>query len=252
MTLQARKLDFSRGERRILRQVDFSLEPGELLGLIGPNGAGKSTLLRILAGLLDASGEIRLQQRPLREITARERARIISYLPQKSSAHWPIAVERLVALGRLPHLGNCQRPGPQDQQRVKRVMEQTDTLQFRDRPFTTLSGGEQARVLLARALASDPSILLADEPVAALDPAHQLEIMQLLRDHCDQGGCAVVVLHDLALAANFCDQLQLLHQGQTLACGDPRQVLDSDNLETAFQLRLSNSECLFQMPWSHS
>ncbi len=250
MTLNGKGLSLRLGERLVLRSVDFRLEDGELLGLIGPNGAGKSSLLRIIAGLLPPlDGNLELDGRPLGDLSARERARVIGYLPQKSQAHWPVAVERLVELGRIPHLGNWQRPGESDRKRVREVMIQTDTLQFAERPFTALSGGEQARVLLARALASDPRLLLADEPVAALDPAHQMEIMQLLRRHCDQGGSAVVVLHDLALAAHFCDRLQLLHQGETLVSGTPAEVLTADHLERAFQLRLTNPERLFSLPW---
>ena len=156
-------------------------------------------------------------------------------------------------LGRLPHLESWQRPTPRDRSIIERVIVQTDLLHLRERPFNRLSGGEQARVLLARALVTEPDILLADEPVAALDPAHQLDVMQLLSDHCEAGQSVIVVLHDLTLAAHYCHRLQLLYEGATLADGEVDEVLSDDNLATAYAIELieSDDEVLtpFSLPW---
>jgi len=237
------------GGRRIVDGVDLQLGPGELLGLIGPNGAGKSSLLRLLAGLLEAdSGEVRLDQCLLADYGAGERARRIAWLPQQAEVHWPVSVEMLVGLGRSPHLGDRQGPGQGDRAIIEQVLRQTGLLGLRQRPFPTLSGGERARVLLARALVTQPQCLLADEPVAALDPAHQLDVMELLGDYCSRGMGSLVVLHDLALAARFCSRLVLLHQGRVLAAGPAAEVLTSANLARAYGIAVDPA-CLFAHPW---
>jgi iron complex transport system ATP-binding protein len=238
--LQANNISLAIDGTSILNAVDLKLNAGELLGLIGPNGAGKSTLLRTIAGLTQPeSGSIVLDNHNLLEIEAKTRAKKIAYLAQDGPVHWPLIVERLIELGRLPHLDGWQHPSSKDMELIKRVMQQTDVEHLRERIFDTLSGGEAMRVLLARTLVTEPVILLADEPVAALDPAHQLKVMQLLRDHCDSGGAAVLVLHDLALASHFCDRLQLLNAGETVAEGDSATVLSEENLAEVYGIRVN-------------
>ena len=239
----------------ILHHVTLQLDAGEMLGLIGPNGAGKSSLLKIIVGILDpTSGNLRLQGRPLRELPDQDRARQIAYLAQAGTAHWPISVERVVALGRLPHLGSWHNASTADRRAIERALQQTGLVALAGRPFTTLSGGEKARVLLARALAVEPLVMLADEPVAALDLAHQLEVMDLLRAHCDAGGAALVVLHDLRLAAHYCNRLQLLYRGETLATGRPESVISNANLRHAYGVEIRHqAESLMQafaLTWS--
>ncbi|MCU7860370.1 MAG: ABC transporter ATP-binding protein, partial [Candidatus Thiodiazotropha sp. (ex Lucinoma kastoroae)] len=159
--LSGHALCFCCDAQPILDDVDITLAGGEMLGLIGPNGAGKSTLLRLLAGVITADkGVLSLEGKPISTVTPRERARRIAYLPQLSEIAWPMSVERLVALGRIPHLEPWQHPGPYDTEIIERVIAETDLLPYRDRPFNTLSGGEQARVVLARAMVSEPDILL--------------------------------------------------------------------------------------------
>ncbi len=252
--LRAEDLCFYRGERVILDEVDLELGRGEMLGLIGPNGAGKSSLLRLLAGVATPNaGSLWLDGKTYESISRHDRARRIAYLPQLNQIAWPLSVERLVELGRLPHLEPWQQPDSNDRAIIERVIVQTDLLDLRQRPFDTLSGGEQARVLLARALVTEPDILLADEPVAALDPAHQLDVMELLSNHCDTGQSVIVVLHDLTLAAHYCDRLQLLLDGATLAEGLPEDVLNEDNLADAYAIELTEPEesalGLFSLPW---
>jgi iron complex transport system ATP-binding protein len=250
--LSGKAISFSAGEHTILENVDLELKPGELLGLIGPNGAGKSTLLKILTGLLQASqGEITIEGTPLKSIAGHILGRKLAYLAQDGSAHWPVQVERLVELGRIPHLGSWQHLGGEDLEAVEQAMRSTDILALRNRIFTTLSGGERMRVLLARALAVEPRIVLADEPVAALDPSHQLEVMELFRNHCNSGGAAIVVLHDLSLAAHFCNRLLLLDQGQKVADDIPSEVLTEQNLRSVYNIayRPPSEGSPFQHPW---
>ena len=246
--LRADSVSFSLNNRSILSKLHISINAGELVGLIGPNGAGKSTLLRLLAGLNTVdSGTIKLDGLPLRSLSIRARARQIGWLEQLGTVHWPISVERLVSLGRLPHLTAWQRPGKPDYKAINQALIDTDCMDLRHRNSMTLSGGEQARVLLARALAAEPRILLADEPVSALDLGHQLQTMDVLRRFaCDDRAC-VVVLHDLSLAARYCDRLYLLNHGNLIAHGSVSTVLSNSNIRQVYGVDVI-SGC-DQVPW---
>jgi iron complex transport system ATP-binding protein len=215
-----------------------TLERGELLGIIGPNGAGRSTLVAALAGLRElAAGSVVLDDQELSALSARERAQRIAYLPQLSEVSWPIAVERLVELGRLPHLQLRARMNEADHAAVSRALELTDTFTLRERSVATLSGGERARAMLARALATQSAYLVADEPVAHLDPRYQRSVFACLRAAAREGAGVVVVLHDLSLALQFCDRLVLLHVGKISADGPPEEVINAPSTHAAFALR---------------
>lgn len=204
------------GGRPVLQDVSIEIRSGEVLGLVGPNGAGKTSLLRVLAGLL----------RPERgQVTAPAGAGAIGYLPQQGEVHWPVTVRHLVSLGRLPHLPPFARPGAADAARIDAALAATAVEHLAERPMTDISGGERARVHLARVLAGTPRLLLADEPVAGLDPRHQLEVMALFRRQAGEGRGVVMVVHDLALAARFCDRVVLLDRGRLAADGAPAAVL---------------------------
>lgn len=219
----------------ILRGLDVDVRPGELVGLIGPNGAGKSTLLRLLCGLeAPTTGSVHWQQQPLLSVTAEQRARLIGYLAQGARAQWPVSVQRVVELGRLPYQGLWARQRAEDSAAVERAMQLAEVTAYRNRIATTLSGGEQTLVMLARIFATQPQLIFADEPVAALDPYHQLHVMELLRAHAKHDNAAVVVLHDLGLAARFCDRLFLFRHGTVYASGTPTQVLTQDNLREVY------------------
>ncbi|MFQ5937871.1 MAG: ABC transporter ATP-binding protein, partial [Acidiferrobacterales bacterium] len=224
-----------------------------LVGLIGPNGSGKTTLLRVLLNLQSVvSGHVRLDDQDLHAINRRAIARRVAYLPQGGDCHWPLTVERLVALGRLPHRAPWRALSHDDESAIARAMASADVEYLAQRVVTTLSGGERTRAHLARALAGEPQILLTDEPVASLDPYHQLQVMELLRAVARQGGAVVVVLHDLTLAARFCDRLVLLHQGSVVAEGQPKDVLTEDNLLATYRieaLRGSRSGEDYVLPW---
>ncbi|MGE3474313.1 MAG: ABC transporter ATP-binding protein [Rhodospirillaceae bacterium] len=230
-TLSLRHLAVRYGARPVLNGVTLDLAPGSLIGLIGPNGAGKTTLLRACASLIpSAGGELVLDGRGLEGWDRRARARTIGYLAQEKAALWPVAAGRLVALGRLPHLGPWDSLAPSDEAEVEKAMRATDVLHLADRPVTELSGGELARVLIARLLAGAPSVLLADEPVSGLDPAHAMQVLAIFRALAHEGRTVVVVLHDLTLASRFCDRLVLMDAGVVAADGAPLEVLSAGNL----------------------
>ncbi|MHA1113035.1 MAG: ABC transporter ATP-binding protein [Alphaproteobacteria bacterium] len=236
----------------IVTGAALSASAGELVGLIGPNGAGKTTLLRAVAGLAPHDGAVRLDGRPASALSRRAFARAVAYLPQGHGVHWPLTVRRLVALGRLPHLLPWQRPGPADATAIDGAMARTDIAHLGGRNVQTLSGGERARVLLARVLAVEAPVLLADEPIAALDPYHQLHVMALLRATADAGAAIVAVLHDLTLAARYCDRLVLMNAGRVVAEGDAATVLDETNLRAAYRLAALYGEhegSPYVLPW---
>lgn len=239
--LQIERLAVGLGGKARLHDLSLEVGAGELFGLIGPNGAGKSTLVKAAAQLLPYQGRIRLDGQDLARLEASERARRIAYLSQGDAVQWPIAVEDLVALGRHPYRGSWWRgagaPSAEDRAAVAAALRATDIEHLRHRKVTELSGGERARARLARVLAVQAPLILADEPVAALDPRHQLQVMTLLRQHCDRGGSLVLVLHDLTLASRFCDRLLLLHQGERIALGAPGEVLTAESLRSVYGIR---------------
>ncbi len=249
--LETRQLCISLGGRNVVHEIDCAVAKGEVVGLIGPNGSGKSTLLKALAGLIPAaSGGVRLHGEPLEKIAPRQRARTLGYLPQSAECHWPLTVERVVGLGRLPWGGGADEAA--DASWIERALITVDALHLRHRVITELSGGERARVLLARALAGDPALLLIDEPGAGLDPFHQLQLMELLAARAREGRAVLIVLHDLTLAARFCDRLLLVKEGRLLASGPPEIVLTEKLLAEAhgvraFRSRHSNAPVI--VPW---
>ncbi len=237
----------------VLRRVDLAVRSGEMVGLIGPNGSGKTTLLRVLANLRPAqAGVVRYGGLSADEIGARELARRIAYLAQGGAVHWEMRVETLVALGRLPHRRPFQGPSAADRDAIEKALWMADVAQLRRRTMAQVSGGERMRILLARALAVEAETLLADEPTAALDPLHQLQAMDLLREITRQGRGVIVVLHDLALAARFCDRLVLLAHGGVLAQGRPEEVLTDVRLAQAYGVEVLRGErdgVSFLLPW---
>lgn len=219
------------GGRGILRDIGFSASRGEFIGLVGPNGAGKSTLARAIAGLLPPSaGEILVNGQSLKAMGPKLSARTIAYLAQGDIVHWPLSARNIVSLGRTPHVGQFGGQSPADEAAITRAMQRTAVTDFADRNVKQLSGGERARVLLARALAVEAPILIADEPVGALDPRHGLNIMALLREEAERGMLVITVIHDLALATRYCDRLLALREGALVGDGPPEQVLSPQGM----------------------
>ncbi len=214
------------GAREVLRDVSLSFFAGEVVALVGPNGAGKTSLLKLLAGLLPpTAGTVSIDARPLPTFTPNEIARRVAYLPQARAIHWPMTVRAIVALGRLPHHASGTASPARDAEIVTAAMAEMDITSFADRSVLALSGGEQARVLMARALAQQPRLLIADEPTAGLDLAHQLALMQTLRARAASGVTSIVAIHDLGLAARFAHRIVLLADGQIVAAGSAEEVL---------------------------
>jgi iron complex transport system ATP-binding protein len=237
MSLEARAIEVRYGDNVVVRSVDLDLAPGELVGLIGPNGAGKTSLLKALAGLVAASGQVSWQGRALSSLSADERARTIAYLPQSPVANWPLAVGELVELGRLPHRRYGQALQPADREAVARSLAATEMREFATRTVDTLSGGERMRAHLARAFAVEAPVLFVDEPVASLDPYHQLSVMQLLERYRAEGRLVVAVLHDLNLALGACSRLLLMDEGALVADGAPAAVIDAATLAQHYRIR---------------
>lgn len=221
-TLEACGLSLEIAGRRVVAEARLGVARGEVLGVIGANGSGKSSLLKGLAGLLSpVAGGVVLEGKPLEQWSLQGRARRVAYLPQNPECHWPLSAERVVALGRLP-FGESEAATAKA---VERALLAVDAMALRERSVWELSGGEQARVFLARALVGEPCWLLVDEPGAGLDPYHQLQLMELLQAHAATGGGVVVVLHDLGLAARFCHRLVALKEGRIVASGSTAETL---------------------------
>jgi len=209
------------------------------VALIGPNGSGKSTLIKALAGLLPASsGEIWIGDRPAGLLEPRERARRIAYLAQDRQAPAYMRVSDVLELGRAPYRGRLGQISKAGKLAIKQAAEATDLTDFLERKFGELSGGEQARVLLARALVVDAPIVLADEPIAALDPYYQISILEILKTQARQGKTVIAALHDLRLAMRYADRVWVMHGGQLAANGPPSKIMNDEIMEKVFRIDL--------------
>jgi iron complex transport system ATP-binding protein len=236
--MKAENLSVYRDGKSVLADIDLILHPGEMLGVLGPNGAGKSTLLGALCGELKTThGQVWLDDRPLAHWTGQQRAQRLAVLPQTSTLSFAFKVREVVAMGRLPHDSGQLR----DHEIVQEALQAADAGHLQERSYIALSGGERQRVHLARVLAQlwpgeGGKTLLLDEPTSALDPLHQHTTLQAVREFADRGGAVMVILHDLNLAARYCDRLLLLQSGRPHALGTPEAVLVPDSLKRVFGL----------------
>ena len=237
-TVTARGLSYEVQGQTLLDGVTLHAGSGQLVGLIGPNGAGKSTLLRAVSGILRyRDGTIRLEGADLESLSSREIAAGLALVPQIAPYTHGFTSIELVLMGRYPHLGRFQIEGREDDRIARDAMRLTETEQFADRTLDTLSGGERQRVFVSRALAQQPRVLLMDEPTSNLDVLHQLKVFDLVRRLVDDGLTAIAAIHDLNMAARYCDRLVLLSGGRVIAEGTPEGVLTPQTIESAFGVR---------------
>jgi len=237
-TLNAKGVSVTLDRRPVLRDVSVEAKPGEVLALLGPNGAGKSTLLKALAGLIPYDGQIEIAGSNLASLSPRQRAKRLSYVPQRSLLRSALSVQEVVALGRYVHGGRFGGMSKHDQETIDRALQTAHADGLRDRMFTHLSVGEQQRVLLARALASDAPILLLDEPTAALDVGEGLAVLRLIRSLAARRHTLIVVLHDLADARSTTDRAILLKDGRVAEQGHTRDVISAEPIRTVYGVRL--------------
>jgi iron complex transport system ATP-binding protein len=223
--------------RVVVSRVRLTVEPGEMVALVGPNGAGKSSLLKAALALVQASGSVRLSGDALEELSPVQRARRAAYLPQERVAAWSISGADLAALGRFAFGSQAyDQLNGRDRAAVDRALERSDAKHLKDRRLDTLSGGEQSRLHLARALAAEAPLLLADEPGAALDPRHQLDAMAVLRGEAGRGAAVVAALHDLALAERFASRIVVMDDGRIVADAPAGEALTEEILRTVFRV----------------
>jgi iron complex transport system ATP-binding protein len=252
--LAAQGLSVTLAGRLVLKHVSLALSSGRLVALVGPNGAGKTTLLRALAGLVPSEGAIHVGGATLSSLSLRERARRFAYLPQGHLVHWPLPARDIVALGRYPHgATDPARLTADDAEAVQRAMRLTDVVEFSERRVTELSGGERSRVALARVLAVEAPVILADEPTNSLDPRHQIDVMKTLRTAADQGGLVMVVTHDLGLAARFADTIVVLSEGRLVSLGVPADALSEQVMAEVFRVSAFRAEFRREaviVPWA--
>ncbi|WP_203293942.1 ABC transporter ATP-binding protein [Maricaulis parjimensis] len=237
-TLSLQDLRFGYGERRLIDGLDLDFPAAGLTALVGPNGAGKSTCLKLAAGLLEpATGHVSLDGVHLSTLSPRERARRIGYLPPDGRSAWPMTVEAVVALGRVPWRKPLRQLSPEDQTAIEAAMEQTGVAALADRRVDSLSSGEQARVLIARTLAGEGDVLVLDEPTAALDIHHQLVVMDMLKQAATSGRHVLLAVHALDLAARYADRVIVLANGKVRADGPPGQALSEAVVSEVFGIR---------------
>jgi len=210
-----------------VKHASLELHRCEMLGLIGPNGAGKSTLLNAIAGVIESEGKIHVEDKDVQVLDSKHRARLIGLQPQSVESAWSIDVNDVVELGRIPW-------GDSDQNAIQQAIKWTDIEAFTHRRINELSGGERARVWLARVLAGRPQVLLVDEPIANLDIHYQLSVMNVLWNYAQNNHGVIVAIHDLSLAARYCDRLCLMHKGNIIAIGNPEKVLNEEILSDTY------------------
>ncbi|MEJ2116680.1 MAG: ABC transporter ATP-binding protein [Alphaproteobacteria bacterium] len=255
MSLRVENLGVALGKREILRNVSFEIQRGELLIVVGPNGAGKTTLLKAVAGLLPFSGRIAWEGRALATDGRGRQPGMLAYLPQGHVAHWPLSARDIVAIGRAPHASSLANLSAADETAISAAMAAADVEPLKSRAVTTLSGGERARVMLARALAVGAPLLLADEPASSLDPAHQLEVMRVLVERAQAGDIVIATSHDLMLAARFASRVLVLNDGAVAAFDVPGAALTAECLRQVFgiEARLFEADgAAFPVPWGLS
>lgn len=234
--MQLVDVSFNRGNRPIIQSVNLTLQSGQFIGMIGPNGTGKSTLLRLMARLLKPDkGFIELNEKRLKDLSDIEVAKIITYMPQSTILEYQFTVEQVVLMGRHPHRKRWQGTQREDLRITDRAMELTGITHLKKRFITTLSGGERQLVFLARSIAQQSQVILLDEPTSDLDIYHQVQICKVIRSLVEEGKTVVAAIHDINLAARYCDRILLLDRGSIIGADEPGQILTTENILRVFQ-----------------
>ncbi|ELY69201.1 ABC transporter-related protein [Natrinema versiforme JCM 10478] len=234
-TISVDGCSLSFGDLSVLEDVSLTIEPGEFVGFVGPNGAGKTTLLRLISGALEPdSGTVAVDGVDVHGASSRTSSRLVSVVPQDTSLSFSFPVRDVVEMGRHPHRSRFSSPSPEDRAAVERALERTRTADLADRPIDEISGGQRQRVVLARAIAQATPVMLLDEPTASLDINHQVETLELVRELVDEGRTVVAAIHDLDLAARYCDRLVMLADGAVARDGPPSAVVTSEALADSF------------------
>lgn len=254
--LEVKNLSFGYGKENILDNISFRIKQGEFISIIGPNGSGKSTLLKLLNNIYKPkSGTILVQGRNIKDYNGKELARSIALVPQNTVIDYGFTVEDIVLMGRYPYIGRFEKEKEEDYQIVDKALKLTNTYNLKKRRINEISGGECQRVIIAKALAQNPDIILLDEPTSHLDINHQMEIVKLLEElNKKQGTTIVLVIHDINLAARYSDRILLLNEGRILAVGEPSIVINEPNIERAYNLEvaiernpITNSICVIPL-----
>jgi iron complex transport system ATP-binding protein len=235
--LQAENISFSYNGAWVLRDVSFAVQTGDFVGLIGPNGTGKTTLLNLIDGILRSQeGMLRIHGVPVHQMKRDVLAKIVAVVPQETPMIFPFLVQEVVLMGRAPHLGKWRFEGEKDLAIVNRAMAMTDTLSLAGRNMNRLSGGERQRVLIARALAQEPQLMLLDEPTASLDIRHQVEFFNLIKTlNVTQGLTVIAATHDINLASLYCDWIILLKEGRIQVAGRPAEVITEEHIQAVYE-----------------
>lgn len=232
MNIEFKQLSLKLSNSQILDNVSGTIQKGKITVILGENGAGKSSLLSLLTGIRDNdSGQIKIDGRDIKDLKPKERAKTIGYLSQKSEIHWDISAQYLVGLGRFAHVDD-------NIEIIHDAMKKCDCYNLKDRIANQLSGGEQSRVMLARVLAGEPQWIFADEPLANLDPAHQLDAINIFKKAAKNGAGVVLVLHDLNISAQIADEIIILKNGRIIAGGDAKEVLNKENIAKAYNVEV--------------
>jgi len=237
--IESRNLSFAYKDRRVLHGISMSVPKGEMLGILGPNGSGKTTLLKVLSGILHGRGEVKINGQSIQRIGRRELSKLFAVVPQESKVNFPYTVAEIVMMGRACYHSAFALESKEDLDVARASMELTDSLLLSDRYLHALSGGEKQRVMIARALAQQPEVLLLDEPSAFLDLKHQVQVFELLRRlNWERGLTIVAALHDLNLAALFFPRLLMLREGEIYCDGTPSEVLTEKTIEEVYDIRV--------------
>lgn len=239
--IEVENLKFGYGRDVVLDGISFNIEKGKFVSIMGPNGSGKSTLLKTLNQLhVPWKGKIIVDGNDINRLSKKELAKKMAMVPQNTNIDYEFTVGDIVLMGRHPHKGRFQKEDENDYEIINKVLKMTNTIHLRDKIITDISGGERQRVIIAKALAQKPDIILLDEPTSHLDINHQIEVLKLLKDMNKENGTTIIlVIHDINLGARYSDQIIMLSQGKVLGIGSPEQVITKKNVELAYSMNVA-------------